>query len=79
MMMNVLAVGMEVPPEDLEKLRAQCVRDVKETNGSISYSDFQEQFYVTADRVLRTEGPYPDEQPEMTRFAQEVRVPRSTR
>lgn len=41
MMMNVLAVGMEVPPEDLEKLRAQCVRDVKETNGSISYKEAQ--------------------------------------
>lgn len=41
MMMNVLAVGMEVPPEDLEKLRAQCVRNVKETNGSISYKEAQ--------------------------------------
>lgn len=41
MMMNVLAVGMEVPPEDLEKLRVQCVRDVKATNGSISYKEAQ--------------------------------------
>lgn len=41
--------------------------------------DFREQFYVTADRVLRTEGPFPDEQPEVTRFVQEVRVPGSTR
>lgn len=41
--------------------------------------DFREQFYVTADRVLRTEGPFPDEQPEITRFAQEVLVPGSTR
>lgn len=41
--------------------------------------DFREQFYVTADRVLRTEGPYPDERPEITRFAQEVRVPGSTK
>lgn len=40
---------------------------------------FREQFYVTADRILRTEGPYPDERPEITRFAQEVRVPGSTR
>ena len=37
-----LAVGMEVPPEDLERLRGQCVRDVKATNGSISYKDAQE-------------------------------------
>lgn len=42
MMMNVLAVGMEVPAEDLEKLRAQCVRNVKTTNGSISYKEAQE-------------------------------------
>lgn len=41
--------------------------------------DFREQFYVTADRVLRDNGPFPDEQPEITRFAQEVRVPGSTR
>lgn len=41
--------------------------------------DFREQFYVTADRVLLDSGPFPDEQPEVTRFAQEVRVPGSTR
>lgn len=41
--------------------------------------DFREQFYMTADRILRTDGPFPDEQPEITRFAQEVRVPGSTR
>lgn len=41
--------------------------------------DFREQFYVTADRVLRDEGPFPDEQPEITRFAQEVRVPGSAK
>ena len=40
---------------------------------------FREQFYVSADRVLRTEGPFPDEQPEITRFAQEVLVPGSIR
>ncbi len=40
--------------------------------------DFREQFYVTADRVLRDSGPFPDERPEITRFAQEVRVPGST-
>lgn len=41
--------------------------------------DFREQFYVTADRVLRDNGPFPDEQPEITRFAQEVRVPGATK
>ena len=42
MMMNVLAVGMEVPPDDLKELRWQCVQNVKATNGSISYKDAQE-------------------------------------
>lgn len=42
MMMNVLAVGMEVPPDDLKDLRWQCVQNVKATNGSISYKDAQE-------------------------------------
>lgn len=41
--------------------------------------DFREQFYVTVDRVLRTEGPFPDEQRSITRFAQEVLVPGSTK
>lgn len=41
--------------------------------------DFREQFYVAADRVLRDEGPFPDEQRSITRFAQEVRVPGSIR
>lgn len=44
-----------------------------------STDDFREQFYVTTDWVLRDEGPFPDEQPEITRFAQEVRVPGATR
>lgn len=41
--------------------------------------DFRERFYVTADRILRDSGPFPDEQPEITRFAQELRVPGSTK
>lgn len=39
MMMNVLAAGMEISEEDLKKLRARCVADVKKTNGSISLAD----------------------------------------
>lgn len=56
-----------------------------ETDGSTRHrpfdgtDDFREQFYVTADRVLRTEGPFPDEDPEITRFAQEVLVPGASR
>lgn len=42
-------------------------------------NDFREQFYVTADRILRDNGPFPDEDPAITRFAQEVRVPGSTK
>ncbi len=36
MTMNVLAAWMEIPEEDLEHLRGQCVRNVKLTNGSVS-------------------------------------------
>lgn len=35
MMMNVLAAGMEVSEEDLDKLRGRCVREVKQTSGGI--------------------------------------------
>lgn len=36
MVMNVLAAGMEIPQEDLERLRGRCVRDVKSTNGNVT-------------------------------------------
>lgn len=39
MMMNVLAAGMEISEEDLKKLRARCVADVKKSSGSISLTD----------------------------------------
>ena len=39
MMMNVLAAGMEISEEDLKKLRARCVGDVKKSNGSVSLTD----------------------------------------
>lgn len=39
MVMNVLAAGMEIPEEDLERLRGRCVRDVKSTNGSVTLKE----------------------------------------
>ena len=39
MMMNVLAAGLEVSDETLRQLRARCVREVKQTNGCISFKD----------------------------------------
>lgn len=39
MMMNVLAAGMEIPQEDLDRLRSRCVREVKSTNGSVNLKD----------------------------------------
>lgn len=41
--------------------------------------EFRELYYVPAEWILRESGPYPDEQPEITRYAQEVLVPGSTR
>ena len=39
MMMNVLAVGLEINADDLDRLRGQCVRDVKKSNGNITFKD----------------------------------------
>ena len=39
MMMNVLAAGMEIPEEDLDRLRGRCVREVKSTNGTVTLKD----------------------------------------
>ncbi len=39
MVMNVLAAGMEIPQEDLERLRGRCVQNVKQTNGTVTLKD----------------------------------------
>ena len=39
MMMNVLAAGLEIPEEQIERLRPQCVRNVKRTSGSVTLRD----------------------------------------
>lgn len=39
MMMNVMAVAMEVDKNELERLRADCVRNVKRTSGAVSFKD----------------------------------------
>lgn len=39
MMMNVMAVAMEVDKGELERLRADCVRNVKRTSGAVSFKD----------------------------------------
>lgn len=37
--------------------------------------EFRERYYADSDQILRTEESFPDEDPEITRFAQEVLVP----
>ena len=39
MMMHVLAMGLEVNTDQLDKLRWQCVQEVKRTNGSITFKE----------------------------------------
>ena len=39
MMMNVLAFAADINTEQLDALRARCVKDVKKTNGTISFKD----------------------------------------
>jgi hypothetical protein len=43
MMSKVLALGLEIDPKELERIRGQCVQEVKKTNGSISFKDAVEQ------------------------------------
>lgn len=72
---------------DVDVTAADCDGVIFTTSGSTEESnlffdgtdEFREQFYVTADRVLKNEGPFPNEDPEITRFAQEVLVPGSTK
>ena len=39
MMMNVLAMGLEIDASQLDALRWQCVQEVKKTNGAITFKD----------------------------------------
>ena len=39
MMMNVLAIGLEIDDTQMDRLRGRCVQEVKKTNGSISFKD----------------------------------------
>lgn len=39
MMMNVLALGLEIDSSQLDQLRWQCVQEVKKTNGAITFKD----------------------------------------
>jgi len=39
MMMNILAVGLEVGDDDLKKLRGRCISEVKKTRGKINMED----------------------------------------
>lgn len=72
---------------DVDVTAADCDGVIFTTGGSEESSerpfdgtdDFREQFYVTADRILWDEGSFPDEDPEITKFAQKVLVPGSTK
>ena len=39
LMGNVLAAGIDIDPDELRKARVRCVKEVKETNGEISFED----------------------------------------
>ena len=39
LMGNVLAAGIDINPDELRKARVRCVKEVKETNGEISFED----------------------------------------
>ena len=37
MMMNVLAIGLEIDANQMDQLRGQCIQAIKKSNGSISF------------------------------------------
>ena len=39
MMMNVLAIGLEIDDTQMDRLRGQCIQEVKKSNGSITFKD----------------------------------------
>ncbi len=39
MMMNVLAIGLEIDSSQMDQLRGQCVQAVKRSNGTITFKD----------------------------------------
>ena len=39
LMGNILAAAIEIDPDELRKARVRCVKEVKETNGEISFED----------------------------------------
>lgn len=39
MMMHLMGSRMNVPDEQMDKLRGRCVKEVKETRGKISFYD----------------------------------------
>ena len=39
LMGNILAADIEIDPDQLRKARVRCVKEVKETNGEISFED----------------------------------------
>lgn len=38
-MMNVLAIGLEIDDTQMDRLRGQCIQEVKRSNGSITFKD----------------------------------------
>ena len=39
LMGNILAADIEIDPDEVRKARVRCVKEVKETNGEISFED----------------------------------------
>ena len=39
MLQNVIAAAQEIDPQSLERLRGECVKEVKRLNGSFSLED----------------------------------------
>ena len=39
MISNIVAAVYEITPDDIERLRGRCIREIKQTNGAVKFED----------------------------------------
>lgn len=44
LMATILAMGLQISPDNVKKIKVQCIRETKETNGQLSFEDAVEKY-----------------------------------
>lgn len=44
LMATILAMGLQISPDDVKRIKVQCIRETKETNGQLSFEDAVEKY-----------------------------------